>query len=129
MSSADLEAALEEATRVIKCVYCESPNYEVIIPAALRHGVGAALMERCQLTPGVPVKAMLAKPTKGISEVLTRFAGSLFTLEYKYDGERAQIHGASGTVGCIAASLGLSLSLFMISILSVSRLSVPLLAH
>ena len=63
----------------------------MIIPAMLEHGI-FKLRENCKLQPGVPLKPMLAKPTKSITEVLDRFEGKNFTCEYKYDGERAQIH-------------------------------------
>jgi DNA ligase-1 len=35
---------------------------------------------------------MLAKPTTSIQEVLAKFDGSPLIAEFKYDGERAQIH-------------------------------------
>ena len=77
----------------------ELPNYDVVVPALLNVGVGK-LRDECKLTPGVPLKPMLAKPTKAIGEVLDRFEDKRFTCEYKYDGERAQVHKlADGTVG------------------------------
>lgn len=71
-------------------VISELPSYEEVIPALLEHGIND-LREHCKLTPGVPLKPMLAKPTKAIGEVLDRFEGKHFTCEYKYDGERAQV--------------------------------------
>ncbi|KAL8914516.1 MAG: hypothetical protein Q9171_000869 [Xanthocarpia ochracea] len=82
---------LAKGEAILKTVYSELPSYEVIIPAMLQHGI-FHLRENCKLQPGVPLKPMLAKPTKSITEVLDRFEGKNFTCEYKYDGERAQIH-------------------------------------
>ncbi|KAI4202949.1 MAG: hypothetical protein LQ350_002166 [Teloschistes chrysophthalmus] len=82
---------LAQGEAILRTVYCELPSYEVIIPAMLEHGI-FHLHEKCKLQPGVPLKPMLARPTKSITEVLDRFEGKDFTCEYKYDGERAQIH-------------------------------------
>ncbi|KAL2141935.1 hypothetical protein VTI28DRAFT_1770 [Corynascus sepedonium] len=82
---------IEKGESILKTVYSELPSYDVIIPAMVEHGIDN-LREHCKLRPGVPLKPMLAKPTKAITEVLDRFEGQNFTCEYKYDGERAQIH-------------------------------------
>ncbi|BFZ60443.1 ATP-dependent DNA ligase Cdc17 [Saitoella coloradoensis] len=75
----------------LKTVFSNLPSYDIIVPELLKNGVNG-LQNRCTLTPGVPLKPMLAKPTKAITEVLDRFENQKFTCEYKYDGERAQIH-------------------------------------
>ncbi|KAG1862265.1 ATP-dependent DNA ligase [Suillus subluteus] len=90
-SKEKLASRLEEGASVMKSVYSELPTYELVIPALLTHGL-SGLRTHCKLTPGVPLKPMLAKPTKAIGEVLDRFEGRQFTCEYKYDGERAQVH-------------------------------------
>ncbi|CAD6576021.1 MAG: hypothetical protein TREMPRED_001559 [Tremellales sp. Tagirdzhanova-0007] len=86
-----LAGKLEEGAEAVKSVFSELPNYDLVIPALMKGGT-ENLRDICKLTPGVPLKPMLAKPTKAITEVLDRFEGKDFTCEYKYDGERAQVH-------------------------------------
>ncbi|RZC50056.1 hypothetical protein C5167_018476 [Papaver somniferum] len=71
---------IDEAAKVIKQVYSVHPKYDTIVSALLSDGV-LKLPDKCGFVPGVPISPMLAKPTKGVSEIFD-----------KYDGERAQIH-------------------------------------
>lgn len=80
-----------QGEEIFKEVYSRMPNYEVIINSAMKHGI-LNLVDYCNIAPGIPMKPMLAKPTKSITEILDRFQGVKFTCEYKYDGERAQVH-------------------------------------
>jgi len=87
----DIASELEEGAKIVKSVYSECPSYEDLIPALLSTTIHD-LPSKVHFRPGIPVKPMLAKPTTGVSEVLDKFANQPFTCEYKYDGERAQIH-------------------------------------
>ncbi|CAL2264689.1 unnamed protein product [Prunus armeniaca] len=86
-----IQSPIEEAAKIVKQVYSLLPDYDKIIPALLSGGVWN-LPKTCSFTLGVPVGPMLAKPTKGVSEIVQKFQDTEYTCEYKYDGERAQIH-------------------------------------
>ena len=66
-----LQELLAAAEATVKQAFCELPNLDLIVPALLEHGL-ASLHEHAKLNAGIPVKPMLAKPTKGLSEVLDR---------------------------------------------------------
>ncbi|XP_058136488.1 DNA ligase 1 isoform X3 [Dasypus novemcinctus] len=82
---------LEERGMILKQTFCEVPDLDRIVPVLLEHGL-EHLPKHCRLSPGVPLKPMLAHPTREVSEILKRFEEAAFTCEYKYDGQRAQIH-------------------------------------
>ncbi|TID30497.1 hypothetical protein CANINC_000850 [Pichia inconspicua] len=86
--TSDLIVAAEEQ---LKEAFCQVPNYEILIKIAMKEGI-LCLMDHVGLKPSIPLKSMLAKPTKSISEILDTLQGKRFTCEYKYDGERAQLH-------------------------------------
>lgn len=90
-SDATIKQKGDETALIIKTVYCHCPDYNQIVAVLLEDGIDS-LKEKCQMKPGIPLKPMLAHPTKGIHEVLERFDAIEFTSEWKYDGERAQIH-------------------------------------
>lgn len=82
------------AAETVKEVFMQCPNYDILINNLLEYDL-SEIPERCRLTPGVPLKPMLAHPTKSLSEVLSRVENNTFTCEFKYDGERAQVHRTS----------------------------------
>lgn len=93
LSSDKFKEALSKNLLLLQTAFCECPNYDKLIPTLMEHGFDD-LSKYCYLTPGIPLKPMLAHPTKGVQDVLERFDGAKFTCEFKYDGERAQIHVA-----------------------------------
>jgi len=85
------EARNELSIAAVKRAFSECPSLSVLVNALLTRPL-YQLSHSCHLVPGVPISPMLAKPTKAIGEVLNRLKDMAFTMEYKYDGERAQVH-------------------------------------
>lgn len=98
-------ADAESAVQIIRKAYAEVPSYDLVLKAALSNPLDD-ISKVCSLEPGLPVSPMLAKPTKSILEVLKRLNGLRFTCEYKYDGERAQVHmDSDGTTHVFSRNL------------------------
>eukprot|EP01133_Synstelium_polycarpum_P012303 gene12303-14429_t len=92
MTSDEFQSKVEQSIAKISRAYSQLPNYDILVPLLLKEGGVDSILETCSLRVGTPVKPMLAQPTNGISQVLDRFQEMEFTCEFKYDGERVQIH-------------------------------------
>jgi DNA ligase-1 len=86
---ADIYSNAEE---IVKASYARHPNYNDLVPCLLEIGPTEEILVRCGLTMHIPLRPMLGSITRDLSEMLTKLQGRDFSCEYKYDGQRAQVH-------------------------------------
>ncbi|KAE9369555.1 ATP-dependent DNA ligase [Stipitochalara longipes BDJ] len=88
----ELAEIWSKSEEIVKKCFAQRPNYNDLIPILLKIGVCDELLIRCGLALHVPLRPMLGSITRDLSEMLTKLQGRDFSCEYKYDGQRAQIH-------------------------------------
>jgi DNA ligase-1 len=81
-----------KSEEIVKACFARRPNYNDLIPVLLEIGVCDELLIRCGLSLHIPLRPMLGSITRDLSEMLTKLQGRDFSCEYKYDGQRAQVH-------------------------------------
>lgn len=88
----DLAEIYSKNEEIVKACFARRPNYNDLIPALLEIGVCDELLLRCGLALHIPLRPMLGSITRDMGEMLTKLQGRDFSCEYKYDGQRAQVH-------------------------------------
>ncbi|KAM0476958.1 hypothetical protein ACHAP7_006779 [Fusarium lateritium] len=88
----DLAEIWSRAEEIVKACFARRPNYNDLVPVLLEIGISEELLIRCGLTLHIPLRPMLGSITRDLSEMLTKLQGRDFACEFKYDGQRAQIH-------------------------------------
>lgn len=88
----DLAEIWSKSEEIVKASYARHPDYNDLIPVMLEIGVSEELLVRCGLTLHIPLRPMLGSITRDLSEMLAKLQGREFACEYKYDGQRAQVH-------------------------------------
>lgn len=88
----DLTEIWSRAEEIVKACFARRPNYNDLIPTMLEIGVCDELLLRCDLALHIPLRPMLGSITRDLSEMLTKLQGRDFACEFKYDGQRAQVH-------------------------------------
>ncbi|KAL5571330.1 hypothetical protein UlMin_020927 [Ulmus minor] len=93
-----LKDELQSISAAAVDAYNVVPSLDLIVPSLMKNGFGFS-SSTLSMVPGIPIKPMLAKITNGVPQALKIFENKAFTCEYKYDGQRAQIHKlADGSV-------------------------------
>ncbi|KAJ3535503.1 hypothetical protein NMY22_g6460 [Coprinellus aureogranulatus] len=87
----ELKALFTGAEGLIKQVYVRHPCYDDIVHALLEYGFHN-LAGNVPLSVGIPLHPTLGSPTRSLDEIYERLGDLPFSAEFKYDGQRAQIH-------------------------------------
>lgn len=77
---------------LVKACFARRPNYNDLVPCLLELGISDELLIRCGLALHIPLRPMLGSITRDLGEMLTKLQGRDFSCEFKYDGQRAQVH-------------------------------------
>ena len=87
-----LAEVYSKGEELVKACFARRPNYNDLIPCLLRFGISDDFLVRCGLALHIPLRPMLGSITRDLGEMLTKLQGRNFSCEYKYDGQRAQVH-------------------------------------
>jgi len=87
-----LAEVYSKGEELVKASFSRRPNYNDLVPCLLEVGISDELLVRCGLAMGIPLRPMLGSITRDLGEMLTKLQGRDFSCEYKYDGQRAQVH-------------------------------------
>ncbi|EYE94631.1 putative DNA ligase I [Aspergillus ruber CBS 135680] len=88
----ELSEIYAHAEEIVKASHARHPNYNDLVPCLLNIGASGELLLQCGLQMHIPLRPMLGSITRDLSEMLTKLQGRNFSCEYKYDGQRAQVH-------------------------------------
>jgi DNA ligase-1 len=88
----ELTELYHRGEEIVKACFARRPNYNDLVPALLEIGVCDELLVRCGLALHIPLRPMLGSITRDLGEMLTKLQTREFSCEYKYDGQRAQVH-------------------------------------
>jgi DNA ligase 1 len=119
----DLQERFLRAEAVVKKAYVLHPNYDHIAEALVEVGL-EQLAERLFLTigmvlcfprcpviylmqrhEGIPLLPTLGSPVRSLDEVYDLLGSQAFSAEFKYDGQRAQVHAARRSSGTASNSV------------------------
>ncbi|KAL5635505.1 hypothetical protein ACGC1H_004333 [Rhizoctonia solani] len=85
-----------DAEALVRQVYVRHPHFGHIVDTALKSGL-EGLSDGVQLTVGIPLHPTLGSPTRSLDEIYDRLGDLAFTAEFKYDGQRVQVHASRDT--------------------------------
>jgi len=92
LNKQDIAEVYAPAEELVKACFARRPNYGDLVPALLEIGIDDELLLRCGLAMHIPMRPMLGGITRDLGEMLTKLEGRDFSCEFKYDGQRAQVH-------------------------------------